>query len=54
MVQMNATTLPSIQAARDQVKGYVFDLDDARRRSPPVRGKMPRVTAGAVVSAWEG
>jgi ABC-type oligopeptide transport system substrate-binding subunit len=24
MVQMNATTLPFIQAARDHVKGYVF------------------------------
>jgi ABC-type transport system substrate-binding protein len=25
MVQMSATTLPFIQAARDQVKGYVFE-----------------------------
>ena len=25
MVQMNATTLPFIQAAREQVKGYVFE-----------------------------
>jgi hypothetical protein len=25
MVQMNASTLPSIQAVRDHVKGYVFE-----------------------------